>query len=366
MFPIVTHSGKFHSDEVMAVAMIDLLGLWDGNIIRTRDMVIIANQIGKAFIIDVGGVYNPENLQFDHHQSTFNEYFNDKAEELGIKMSSCGLIYLHLGAELFGPGKAEVIEHRHLKFYKFYIQEIDANDNGVSELRDQYTGQVFRFNKRWNLNAMVGNWNSLSVADSGPLAEEQDARFYEAVNFCKIILKRALAHFIAQEESYDSAIEIIKESDILHYQGTLLLVLDEKCDYYKAMQDYEQELDEGEWVLSVLPREDGKSDPVDDKWQIHTVDIPGKRFQHKVPILKAEDAKELVGDDLIFVHNNRFVAATKNKESAILLAKKSIVEGCKIREIEATKEALAKWRKMMGAAFVLGGIALSMMIRSST
>ena len=78
-------------------------------------------------------------------------------------------------------------------------------------------------------------------------------------------------------------------------------------------------------------------------------------------ILAVEDAKELIGDDLIFVHNNRYIAATKTKESAILLAKKSIIEGCKIRE----HEALVRWRKMMGVAFVLGGIVLSMLVRTS-
>lgn len=357
MFPIVTHSGYFHLDEVMAAAMVDLLGLWNGTVIRTRDRSVITENIGKAIIIDVGGIYDPENLQFDHHQATFDEYFDSQAKGLGIKMSSCGLVYLHLGAELFGSERSDLVSELHTKFYKFYIQEIDANDNGVSELKDEYTSQVFRYTRRWNLNAVIGNWNGLLVADSGPLAEEQDRRFYEALSFCKSLLKRTLEKFVAQEKSYALTKEIFDRAELHTHQGNIVLVLDEKCDYYETTR--ELKYGNSEWVFTVIPRESGKNDPTRDQWQIRTVGVSGKKFQNKMDILKAEDAKELIGDDLIFVHNNRFIAATRNKESAILLAKKSIDEVCLLRR----KESLDKWRKILGVGAVLCGILLNVLFR---
>lgn len=85
--PIVTHSGRFRIEEVMAAAILSLLGRWNGSIIRTRDPAVIQEHIGNAFIIGVGGIYDPDNLQFDGSE--------------GVKKSSCDLIYVHFGTGLF-------------------------------------------------------------------------------------------------------------------------------------------------------------------------------------------------------------------------------------------------------------------------
>ena len=66
---IGTHDGKFHCDEALACAMLKMLPEWaDASVVRTRDAETLA---GCDIVVDVGGVYDPETLRFDHHMKTF-------------------------------------------------------------------------------------------------------------------------------------------------------------------------------------------------------------------------------------------------------------------------------------------------------
>lgn len=63
---IITHSGKFHADEVFATAVLEiLLGKDKVEIIRSRDNSVIDS---GDYVVDVGGVYDPKTNRFDHHQ----------------------------------------------------------------------------------------------------------------------------------------------------------------------------------------------------------------------------------------------------------------------------------------------------------
>ena len=60
---IVTHSGRFHTDEVYATALLTFLfNIEDENITRTRDPIVINNaeEDDNTIIIDVGRKYNPD------------------------------------------------------------------------------------------------------------------------------------------------------------------------------------------------------------------------------------------------------------------------------------------------------------------
>ena len=63
---VVTHSGRFHADDVFAVATIFLLLKRRGiKVIRTRDEKIIKT---ADYAIDVGRAHDPKTNRFDHHQ----------------------------------------------------------------------------------------------------------------------------------------------------------------------------------------------------------------------------------------------------------------------------------------------------------
>ena len=59
-----THDGRFHADEIFALAVLNLI-FPDLEIVRSRDENVYKN---ADIIVDVGHVYDPDNLIFDHHQ----------------------------------------------------------------------------------------------------------------------------------------------------------------------------------------------------------------------------------------------------------------------------------------------------------
>ena len=87
---IITHSGAFHSDEIFATALILMYVNSNMEIIRTRDKKILetSKKDNDSWVIDVGGVHNPDLLNFDHHQKEFEGCWSD-----GNPKSSFGLIW---------------------------------------------------------------------------------------------------------------------------------------------------------------------------------------------------------------------------------------------------------------------------------
>lgn len=66
MKKIITHDGLFHADEVLAIALIkEIYG--DISVERTRNISTEDFDNPEIWIVDVGGVYNPELSCFDHH-----------------------------------------------------------------------------------------------------------------------------------------------------------------------------------------------------------------------------------------------------------------------------------------------------------
>ena len=88
---LFTHDGDFHSDEIFSFVLLSHFKNINEPIIRTRDQAILAEACKNRnhYVIDVGSIYDPEYLNFDHHQASFNltnEHYED------IPYSSCGLI----------------------------------------------------------------------------------------------------------------------------------------------------------------------------------------------------------------------------------------------------------------------------------
>jgi uncharacterized UPF0160 family protein len=96
MVRIVTHSHTFHPDEILAIALLQrtvLRDLLPVPIVRTRDPGVLAEaQADRAtYVIDVGFVYDPAALNFDHHQASMTATWAD-----GTPYSACGLVWVWL------------------------------------------------------------------------------------------------------------------------------------------------------------------------------------------------------------------------------------------------------------------------------
>ena len=64
-----THDGKFHADEVMACALLCKYHHLPVYVFRTRDPMLLTC---CDALVDVGGVFEPEIMRFDHHQGTYD------------------------------------------------------------------------------------------------------------------------------------------------------------------------------------------------------------------------------------------------------------------------------------------------------
>ena len=122
-------------------------------------------------VVDVGGIIDPQKLNFDHHMKELTEVFNEKDEELNtIKISSAGLVWKYLGKEilinllqsmnLLEQNKThldEIVRYIYLDF----IMGVDGMDNGVTQydkdlkpkykLSGNYVERISRLNTEWNV-----------------------------------------------------------------------------------------------------------------------------------------------------------------------------------------------------------------------
>ena len=135
---ICTHSGSFHCDEALAVGMLKLLPRFAASpVVRSRDAAVHA---AAGVLVDVGAVYDPAALRFDHHQASFRDTYSAAHT---IRLSSAGLIFKHFGRDVMCailgslPAAAAVLDDAATidklvaRTYDNFVLELDAIDNGV-------------------------------------------------------------------------------------------------------------------------------------------------------------------------------------------------------------------------------------------
>lgn len=159
MKTLTTHNGVFHSDEVTAVALLQIFSRDTYSITRTRDAAVIA---ASDIAIDVGGIYCPDDGRFDHHQTNYNG-----------ELSSAGMIWKFLNIS----GYPEISQ---------LIREIDAQDTGVKLQETAHYCNI------------ISSFNADDIND-----ESQNSAFNDAVSFAVRYLQN-----------------IVRKSDLLFEQLT--------------------------------------------------------------------------------------------------------------------------------------------------
>ena len=100
---IGTHNGQFHCDEALACYMLKLLPEFKHcKIVRTRDPSVLAT---CDVVVDVGAVYDPAKMRFDHHQKEFK-----------VSSSFLQLLLLHALRLLNLAFKPKPFKNRVIKF----------------------------------------------------------------------------------------------------------------------------------------------------------------------------------------------------------------------------------------------------------
>lgn len=317
---IITHDNAFHLDDVIACFILKKI-YPDSRIIRTRDRDIIET---GDIVVDVGGVFDPLRMRYDHHQKGFEETYDSN---YSIKLSSAGLVYKY--------HKMEFIKALNLSFadpsysmlfssilYDIYFVSVDANDNGI-DIADSV-----RYNER-SLDSMTKCFLPYNLSPNGTYAQHESIRyaaFCEAMEYMGADLVRqctSLASTInSHAEEIRSAFESIKDKE------TLYLIM-EKGFWTKELIYYYNKL-YNKQIYVIITRKKGPSGYV---YSITALPAPGIKYAPKIPLCKEwrgirdKDLATISGlKDANFVHATGFCGSANTLQTAITMVEMSIEE----------------------------------------
>lgn len=304
-FIIGTHDGVFHSDEVIACAILILLHSGEEiEIVRSKDISYLIEK-GCDILVDVGrGIY-------DHHQPGGNG-----KRENDIPYASAGLIWKDFGKELihkcscklYGDSINPIIESVFEEIDEKLIQEVDKEDNGIPS--DVHT---FSFIPSF---LPVYNTNLYSF----------DEGFNLALNVTIQILEHAIFESIGKKDALITISNMIKnnmniDNHILEITSQNFPWLEPLCFYNNAIpyHGYSEQV-----YFVIFPYPSGG-------WAAQCVPPSlGRKFEQIVPFPKewagqTDKLPEISGvEDATFCHNGCFFVRAKTKESVISLCQKAM------------------------------------------
>lgn len=288
---IVTHNGKFHTDDVFSVAALKCI-YDDVEVIRTRDEDLVKS---ADIVLDVGGLNDAGIKRFDHPQPG-----GAGLRQNGIPYASFGLIWKEFGTTICKDAKiADQIDER-------LVQPIDANDNGV-EISIPNIDGIFPY----TLTSIVNLFRPTHTE-----GDDYDAPFLRAVEWAQWVLLRQVQIFSDTKEA-----EMIVENGYQSAEDKRLIVFGTENVFGREitgsiLMKYPEPL------FAILYRKDV------DSWQVITIQKEEHSFETRKALPEAWAGKrdeELVAmtgvEGAIFCHNKRFMAVTKTKEGALALAK---------------------------------------------
>lgn len=165
----LTHSGKFHADDVFSAALLLYL--------NPEIEIARANKVPEDFeglVFDIGrGAY-------DHHQK------DSRIRDNGVPFAAFGLLWEALGEDILGAELAQ-------RFDQDFVQPLDLNDN---------TGE------KNELASLIGDFN--------PAWDEEgsnDGAFFEAVSLAGTILENKFAKYRGNERADRQVEEFLQGQD---------------------------------------------------------------------------------------------------------------------------------------------------------
>lgn len=284
---IVTHNGKFHVDDLVAVAVLQMLHDPEHTeVMRSRDPEIWNS---GDFVLDVGGIYDPAINRFDHHQ-----HGGAGARVNGIPYSALGLVWKQYGAKLCGS--ASVAE----KLDREMVTPIDMADNGIDVYAPTHEGVhpylIHRF-----LTVMRPTWKE---------AEVYDERFLELLPLARRLIEREIITARDNEEGE----EYVRKAYIAA-PDKRLIILDGHYPWHDVLARTPDA------IYLVKERSLGGG------WEVECVRNDVHTFLNRKSLpeeWRGRSGKELEAitgvPDVVFCHNNGFIAVTRSKEGALKLA----------------------------------------------
>lgn len=295
---IVTHSSRFHADDVFAVATLKIWCEKQGitpRIVRTRDEEDV---VAADIVVDVGGEYNPETKRFDHHQKE-----GAGERENGIPYAAFGLVWKHYGPELVGSEDgADIIDQK-------IASPLDAMDNGV-DICDARFDKVYPYSFATIVSAFTPTWQE----DDTPGAFDYDEMFEKVTNMARTILEREIIKARGLVEGMPKVEELYQQAE-----DKRVIVMENNYPYALVLDKYPEPL----FVV--------RSNTQDDTWSVAAIQKDLMVYGNRKDLprawagLRDEDLARVTGvEDAVFCHRKLFLAVAKSKEGALKLARLAV------------------------------------------
>jgi uncharacterized UPF0160 family protein len=318
---IVTHSGKFHADDVWAVAVLDIV--FQGcTLVRTRD----PKKVMEAdFAVDVGGIWDAPTGRFDHHQKGFSG-----ARQSGVIYASAGLVWKEHGARC-----VEKIAEAHAGYMVTteQAQQIaHAIDHDLVQYLDMSdTGAARNAPGGYGLSAVISGFNPTWIdeqqAENVTGSEELRLRqFRRAMELVKHIITNAVKYRVGSLR----AVEQVRHAERLE-NGKLLFLKNGALPWSAVVR---KEMPHVLFVISY--------DATEQRYMLHTVPATTETFEARKDLpaswagLRDEGFAQVTGvPDAVFCHNALFIAAAKSYQGILKMARMALAENA--REKPASK-----------------------------
>lgn len=286
---IATHNGPFHADDALAVAALKIL-YPEAQVLRSRTPDLLKS---ADIRVDVGGVYAPEEMTFDHH------FKDSPVGPLGVRLSSAGMIWLHYGLDIVQAlgVAADAAQSVVDEVYKDLVAAVDAGDNGESNPFAAPGVQNF------TLAHAVG-----SFSPSWDETPDFDGAFARAVDMVQQILKGQVKLAYGTIKARNIVLEACAEDPEV-------VVFDRFVPWAETLVDATQKT---KFVVFPSPG---------DTWMVQCVPPVVGSFDKRLPLPShwagARDAafEEISGvPGAVFCHPGAFICGARTKEGAIALA----------------------------------------------
>lgn len=288
---VCTHSGRFHSDDILAFS---ILKLWNPNVIlkRSRDPKVWAD---SDIVFDVGMG------RFDHHM---NDAQGKPYRLTGQPYSSAGLIWKDYGRScirsVLGQDKETVnagqIDYMFKNIDENFILPFDLHDNGIS------VGTEFPI----SIMDILSSFNPLWDEDNNP--EYEYARFIEASTITTAYLKNKILK-LHSGLFIDSSIK--KNTLPSPHEKLFIINSHVPCNSYLNKNP--------NFLFHIFPSSD--------MWRVRAINIGDNTFAVRKPFPKAwaglessELAKLTGAPTARFCHTGLFIAGATEFNDAVTMA----------------------------------------------
>ncbi|MFA6445920.1 MAG: MYG1 family protein [Candidatus Paceibacterota bacterium] len=285
---IVTHDGRFHADEVFAIALLKMIPEFKNTkLIRSRDQKIIEK---ADIVLDVGGVYDPLKYRFDHHQTG-----GAGKHENGIPYSSFGLIWKEFGIKVCESD--EVLKGVTEKL----VQQIDAMDCGFS-----ITTPIISGVSEFVLDDMADAFNPSWKEDEC----NRDEAFREVLGIASRILEREIKKAKDKAEAGH-----IVEKAYIEATDKRIIIFPRHYPFQDVLMKYQEPM------FAIYPH------TVANTWAVRTISAEKGTFKNRKDLPKAWAGKrdlelaQISGiADAKFCHNTLYIGTACSKEGAVKMA----------------------------------------------